>query len=90
MEQEKEIKPESKSDGFYVLGDGFAWNPLLGLPRNMPCPCDSGKKYKHCHLLTMPRAIPIKLAMEYKAGMKNPFAVKFTEDKHEEDQKPKL
>ena len=25
-------------------------NPdLIGLPRNAPCPCGSGKKIKHCH-----------------------------------------
>jgi uncharacterized protein YecA (UPF0149 family) len=22
---------------------------LIGLPRNAPCPCGSGKKIKHCH-----------------------------------------
>ncbi|HRC26667.1 MAG TPA: SEC-C metal-binding domain-containing protein [Alphaproteobacteria bacterium] len=21
----------------------------MGTPRNNPCPCGSGKKYKHCH-----------------------------------------
>jgi preprotein translocase subunit SecA len=22
---------------------------LVNLPRNAPCPCGSGKKFKHCH-----------------------------------------
>jgi preprotein translocase subunit SecA len=22
---------------------------LVGVPRNAPCPCGSGKKFKHCH-----------------------------------------
>lgn len=24
--------------------------PMESVPRNAPCPCGSGKKYKHCHL----------------------------------------
>ncbi len=27
-------------------GDSKTWN---NTPRNAPCPCGSGKKYKHCH-----------------------------------------
>ncbi|MGH7030662.1 MAG: SEC-C metal-binding domain-containing protein, partial [Stellaceae bacterium] len=23
--------------------------PWAGTPRNAPCPCGSGKKFKHCH-----------------------------------------
>jgi preprotein translocase subunit SecA len=26
-----------------------AEHPWAGTPRNAPCPCGSGKKYKHCH-----------------------------------------
>ena len=28
------------------MGDSKTWN---NTPRNAPCPCGSGKKYKHCH-----------------------------------------
>ena len=28
---------------------GRAWSPRLKNPRNKPCPCGSGRKYKHCH-----------------------------------------
>jgi preprotein translocase subunit SecA len=24
-------------------------SPWAGTPRNAPCPCGSGKKFKHCH-----------------------------------------
>lgn len=41
----------------YKPKDGFDWNPALGFPRNEPCFCGSGKKFKKCHLLQMPRAV---------------------------------
>ena len=31
------------------------WNEVMGIGRNDPCPCGSGKKYKKCHL-GMPQA----------------------------------
>jgi hypothetical protein len=34
----------------YALKPGFHWNPLKKLPRNGPCICQSGKKYKKCCL----------------------------------------
>lgn len=37
---------------------GFQYNPLLSYPRNAPCPCKSGKKFKKCHLPVMPAVIP--------------------------------
>jgi len=30
-------------------GKGAAANPYAGVGRNEPCPCGSGKKFKHCH-----------------------------------------
>ena len=41
-----------------VLGKGFMWNPLLRTPRNVPCPCGSGIKFKKCHLNKLSPAIP--------------------------------
>lgn len=44
----------------HKLPEGFMWNPLLKLPRNSPCPCKSGKKFKKCHLPKMTRMLPLK------------------------------
>lgn len=32
----------------YSPNPGYDWNPLRA-HRNIPCPCESGKKAKHCH-----------------------------------------
>lgn len=32
-------------------------NPMLEYPRNLPCPCQSGKKFKKCCYLTMPEYV---------------------------------
>jgi preprotein translocase subunit SecA len=38
------------SDGAASKGDRVVVsNPWAKTPRNAPCPCGSGKKYKHCH-----------------------------------------
>lgn len=39
-----------------IPAPGFEWNPLKR-HRNVFCPCDSGKKAKHCH--GIPEALPI-------------------------------
>lgn len=49
---------------FYKPKDGYVWSPLRKIPRNSKCPCDSGKKFKHCHLDKIsptidPHSIPI-------------------------------
>lgn len=41
-------------------------NPLLGFPRNDPCFCNGGKKFKNCHLKKLPRTILPSLAEETK------------------------
>jgi hypothetical protein len=33
---------------------------MESISRNAPCPCGSGKKYKHCHLGQEPDNIPAK------------------------------
>jgi preprotein translocase subunit SecA len=35
----------SAPQGSVALAD----EQFAGVPRNAPCPCGSGKKYKHCH-----------------------------------------
>ena len=37
---------DGKGRGVKDAGDASGWGKV---PRNAPCPCDSGKKYKHCH-----------------------------------------
>ena len=44
---------------------GFVWNPLLKLPRNMACPCKSGKKWKVCCLPVTKHVIPRDAFDEY-------------------------
>lgn len=58
---------------------GYARNPLLNLPRNEPCPCRSGKKYKVCCLLTQPAYVPEHMAKSYAEAMKRPDLVFVTE-----------
>ncbi len=42
---------------------GYSPNPLVGLPRNMPCPCGSNVKFKKCCLLdTKPYVLTEALA----------------------------
>lgn len=45
---------------------GFVWNPLRKLPKNMACPCLSGKKFKACCLPKLQPAVPIEVAETYK------------------------
>ncbi len=40
------VKSRSKSNGAVDPGDEGTWGRVS---RNAPCPCGSGKKYKHCH-----------------------------------------
>lgn len=35
----------------------FSWNPAQKIPRNTPCPCNSGKKFKRCCLRTMTQIV---------------------------------
>lgn len=38
----------------YKAAEGYLSNPLLKFPRNDPCPCKSGKKFKKCCLPKQP------------------------------------
>lgn len=62
------------------LAAGYSWNPLRSLPRNLPCPCGSGVKFKRCHLDKMPDAIPTKMAKEYKAALESADVINFVDD----------
>ncbi len=39
-------RPEDRPDLAFNADDPASWGKI---PRNAPCPCKSGKKYKHCH-----------------------------------------
>ncbi len=53
---ENELEPQTAAGAAAALGGGAAAalapiDPklLVGISRNAPCPCGSGKKFKHCH-----------------------------------------
>lgn len=54
----KPEKPRTREG--YRLQPGYAWNPLRSVPRNFPCPCRSGKKFKSCHLDRLAPAVEVK------------------------------
>lgn len=41
----------------YIPPPGYVWNPLQKYPRNLFCPCTSGKKFKKCCLSKMPLTV---------------------------------
>lgn len=57
---------------------GWAMNPLLQFPRNKPCPCRSGKKFKLCHLGLLPQVVPESVAKQFKEQMSKPDLVFIT------------
>lgn len=48
---------------FRLADDDYMPNPLLGLPRNMNCPCGSGGKWKKC-CLPLAKKFIAKTALE--------------------------
>lgn len=74
-ETKTSTRPPKSPRGYQALLKGFAWNPLLTLPRNRPCPCLSGKKFKACCLNRLPKAIPEKLVSIYREQMSKPDLV---------------
>src|SRR6185312_1315548 len=69
---------------------GFAWNPLLTLPRNMNCPCKSGRKFKHCHLNLLPRVIKQDFVETYKQQMKRSDLIFLTKENEKQIQEMAL
>ena len=50
IDYEKDLKPlDQSSVGAATIGDKLGPIIPTNTPRNKPCPCGSGKKYKHCH-----------------------------------------
>jgi preprotein translocase subunit SecA len=54
VHQESGLNGQGGSDGGGANGSRgsdrvVVGNPWAKTPRNAPCPCGSGKKYKHCH-----------------------------------------
>ncbi|AFC22542.1 hypothetical protein phi1422_0022 [Bdellovibrio phage phi1422] len=41
----------------YALESGNQWNPLKAYPRNLPCPCGSGIKFKKCCVDKIPMTV---------------------------------
>ncbi len=58
----------------FTPGKGFTHNPLLGLPRNMACPCASGLKFKRCCLSDTQPYILLEALPEYKEAMATALA----------------
>lgn len=56
---------------------GFTFNPLKSLPRNSLCPCQSGKKFKKCHLNQLPEVISEKDANLYRNTMRIHKQIRF-------------
>lgn len=81
------LKPKKKVRKKFVFGmklmKGFSWNPLINLPRNNLCPCKSGKKFKVCCLLVLPRVVTNENANYYKKQMENSDMVFMTKDNQE-------
>ncbi len=59
--------PENRKAGtVIVLKPGFAWNPFTKFPRNLPCYCGSGTKFKRCHSGKISEVIASNKEMESK------------------------
>jgi uncharacterized protein YecA (UPF0149 family) len=71
LEGSADSRPSKTMGKLYRMpAKGFAFNPLRKLDRNMLCPCQSGKKFKKCHLDLLPEVVPQKQAEIYKQTMK--------------------
>lgn len=78
--EEKRSKPTSQA---MVPMIGYAWNPLRQIPRNNPCPCRSGRKFKACCLNTLPPVVPEKAAEIYREQMNRPELIFVTKANEE-------
>jgi len=65
---EKEAKRQAKEKRKIESGkrvylsdrEGLDWNPMRSYPRNLPCACGSGKKFKRCCRDKMGELIPVE------------------------------
>lgn len=66
LEEELPLREEAvTSDSIFYPNEGHTWNPLVRLPRNMQCPCFSGKKFKKCCLPVTPKIIAKEVLKNY-------------------------
>lgn len=61
---------------------GMAWNPLLRLEPNRPCPCLSGRKFKACCRDKLAATVPESVAKDFEAQMAKEDLVFLTPDNH--------
>lgn len=54
----------------YSPPPGKVWNPARDYPRNLPCLCGSGLKYKKCHLKGMADCVTPEEALSIAAKIK--------------------
>lgn len=59
---------------------GLTHNPLRTLPRNEPCPCRSGRKFKLCCLAKLPQMVPKHVADSYREQMRKDDLVFLTKE----------
>ena len=64
------IKDKIKNLAYQALTKKEYRNPLLQFPRNEPCYCKSGKKFKNCHMRTLPPKVSKEAAEELVVLMK--------------------
>ena len=62
---------------------GFTYNPLLKFPRNSPCPCRSGKKFKQCCLTRIPQIVKVEDAKSFEEQMSRPNLTFVTDENRE-------
>lgn len=55
---------------YYKPKEGRVWNPLAKLPPNMPCPCQSGIKFKKCCRQFQPATIDKAALPEFEKAKK--------------------
>lgn len=88
-EQEESLKQLTPEDSAKMVppcwkpSEGMDYNPLKSYPRNNPCPCKSGKKFKHCHLDLIPPVIPENLVEVYKVAIAQPDFIIVTKENEE-------
>lgn len=68
-----------------VPSPGWTYNPLKGLERNSLCPCQSGKKFKKCHLNLLPELVPLEVAEKYRRVLKTTKVIRFVNHDNEPD-----
>jgi hypothetical protein len=83
-EQEaSQLQANRKRRVFLGPAPGFTYNPLLKFPRNSPCPCRSGKKFKQCCLTRIPQIVKVEDAKSFKEQMSRPNLTFVTEENKE-------